>query len=284
MGEAARFENTASIRMNGNLRLQLYNLIHHDVLHFHRSIEIGLCVSGTGFSENCGVRRRFGPGDVFLSFPFQQHRNYSDSSEECVWNWTFIEPMELCEMTGNNLPVVIELMRKVTLYGLIRREEHPQIVAQVEDVFHSIDEGGSYCLARTYARLILLLLSLAERREDGQNAVCLPKRFDCMLLCLNTINARLADGRQTAVSELAEACGISVAGCRRLFQEILHMPPKQYVLSCAIQSAQVYLTNTDLSAGEIAERTGFSGAPAFCRAFASATGVTPSAFRKSSRR
>lgn len=276
----AVFENTLSITAPGSARLHNYELIQHDVLHFHRSIELGLCVRGSGFSEIGGREQRFSPGDLFLAFPFQHHRNWSDSTDGSQWKWAFLDPLEIAQLTGNNPTLCTALIRKIAVYGIVRPEEQPEAAQYAKALMDAIEENGVHVLEKAYARLTLLLIALAERSEGrAEPCVRLPSRFEVIVPLLNTVNAELLRGRQLTVGELSALCGIPVSTCRRIFQNTLGTPPKQYILSCAAQAAMGYLSSTDRSMTEIAEATGFSEISTFNRAFRAETGLSPTQYR-----
>lgn len=85
------------------------------------------------------------------------------------------------------------------------------------------------------------------------------------------------------LTDLTVRSGYSERQLLRLFHEILGTTPMQYLNHLRIGQAKRLLQGTALPVGEIAWRCGFDDQNYFTRAFRSRTGLTPSAFRKSSR-
>ncbi|MBE6768149.1 MAG: helix-turn-helix transcriptional regulator [Ruminococcaceae bacterium] len=82
---------------------------------------------------------------------------------------------------------------------------------------------------------------------------------------------------------LAGQVGISEVYMRQLFRREIGMSPKQYIQHLRIQKAKQLLEEGHASVTEIAQRCGFSAIYPFCRAFKTATGETPTDYRRHSR-
>ncbi len=67
------------------------------------------------------------------------------------------------------------------------------------------------------------------------------------------------------------------------FHEQLHCTVNQYVTKKRIEKSLGYLLKTDLSMEEIAQRTGFSGASYYSKAFKKQMGVSPLKYKKSNK-
>ncbi|WP_181872865.1 GlxA family transcriptional regulator [Billgrantia montanilacus] len=75
--------------------------------------------------------------------------------------------------------------------------------------------------------------------------------------------------------ELAEHLGISRRQLERLFKKYLQAVPGRYYLDLRLQEARRLLRDSDLPAGEIAMKTGFSSPAHFSTAYRNHFGVTP---------
>lgn len=81
------------------------------------------------------------------------------------------------------------------------------------------------------------------------------------------------------LGDLAKAGNISNAECCRIFQDILHTTPYNYLKNYRIQ-ASVALLNSDLSVSEIAGRVGYNQASNYIATFKRIIGCTPAQYRK----
>ena len=89
---------------------------------------------------------------------------------------------------------------------------------------------------------------------------------------------------QLSNARLAAQGGISEVYMRQLFRERLHTSPKQYVTELRMQKAKQLLTESGKTVGEIAAACGFTAIYHFSAAFRTATGQTPTAYRRQYRK
>ena len=79
--------------------------------------------------------------------------------------------------------------------------------------------------------------------------------------------------------EIAKKINVSYSWFRRIFKEYTGIAPAQYIKELKIQKGKELLTNTSLSAKEIAFKIGFEDHEYFFTAFKKKTGMTPIQFR-----
>ena len=258
--------------------LHVYHLAREDCEpHFHKVIELGVCTVGHGTAVTDGVEQRFSAGDYQIVFPFQTHQNHAQS-DDCTWKWSFLDPWQLAAITGARQPLFTELMERIRLYGILRAEEHPAICACIGELIACTGKDEPYRSERICALLTLLLLDLAAVSAGGQ-PVTIPPRFHAISSALILLGERLDAGILPTASELADACGMPDSTFRRVFSDVLGMPPKRYITLCALQKAAMLLSATDKSVTEIAGLSGFTEISTFNRAFRGAMGMTPADYR-----
>ena len=83
---------------------------------------------------------------------------------------------------------------------------------------------------------------------------------------------------ELSIGEIAQASGISEVYFRRLFDEIYHTPPSQYLRNIRIEKAKGLLIGDYTSIEDIAHAVGFASIYHFCKTFRQLTGQTPTAF------
>lgn len=83
---------------------------------------------------------------------------------------------------------------------------------------------------------------------------------------------------------LARRAGLSPQRFARLMKRIHGLTPSQFIAKTRVTTASRLLIETDQSVSEIAAACGFYDHSAFTRAFHSATGVTPTEFRRQNTR
>jgi len=81
-------------------------------------------------------------------------------------------------------------------------------------------------------------------------------------------------------AQLAQRSGLSAPRFARLVKRIFGITPSQLIIKTRVAAAALLLRDSEQSVAEIALACGFCDHSAFTRAFRSATGQTPTAFRK----
>ena len=94
------------------------------------------------------------------------------------------------------------------------------------------------------------------------------------------IRQNLAD-RSLSVKALAARSGMSEVHFRRLFHKLLGICPAQYIQNARVSKVTSMLGLSELRLEDIAAQTGFSSAAHLCAVFKTATGLTPSHYRRS---
>jgi transcriptional regulator GlxA family with amidase domain len=97
----------------------------------------------------------------------------------------------------------------------------------------------------------------------------------------NYIAAHL--GQRITNDALAEVAGLSAWYFARVFKQTEGMSPHRYVLHSRVKRAQELLAGTELPLSEIAVAAGFSDQSHYTRCFREIVGVTPGAYRWSTR-
>ena len=83
-----------------------------------------------------------------------------------------------------------------------------------------------------------------------------------------------------AVSDVAEAVGISQMHLRRLVKAKVNMSPVQYVTHLRIEKAKNILQTSNLMISEVASISGFTDQYYFSREFKSVVGISPTEYKK----
>lgn len=255
-------------------------------LHFHRYIELGLCVSGSGICRVEGEEYHFSDGDTQVIFPFQKHLSVNEGVENGKWYWIYIDPVSILFNSGFADPVKIEtwLRTEMALCGIIDKIKYPEIAAGIKTVINEVynpslthihpEESFAHCL---YGLIIDMCDASAELKkltlgETGQAINIAP--------ALDRIKSGLDCGDIPDVSSLSALCNMSLSNFRHLFVKIIGVSPKEYIASCCIRRVQMLLITTDLKILDAAMAVGFSDISSFNRGFITKVGMTPSEFRR----
>jgi len=83
-----------------------------------------------------------------------------------------------------------------------------------------------------------------------------------------------------SIDEMSNYSGISKYYLIKIFKQLMHVTPYQYLLEFRIHKAKYFLDTTDLSISQIGSEVGFNDAWHFMRIFKKITGATPSEWRE----
>lgn len=96
---------------------------------------------------------------------------------------------------------------------------------------------------------------------------------------LRLIEASVHDGSSLSLRETARYCDIHPVHLSRCYSKFTGIGFSRYVIQLRIQKAFQALLDTDTPIVDVAFNCGFADHAHFCRAFRSAVGLTPTAFR-----
>jgi AraC-like DNA-binding protein len=255
-------------------------------LHFHNTIEIGLCASGEGV---CYVEDRqypFKAGDIQIIFPFQRHLSKSTGPAPSQWYWLNLDAQRTLLKNGfSNISEIDRwLHHEMALCGIINRESYPEIAKLVERIIYINEDdiaGYKHKIHYLCANLYLLILELCEASKELEPLQLRSSRnFDTLLPALNHVKNGLEENFKPTVAELADLCRISVSQFRKVFSKTIGMSPLSYIRACSMRKARHLLLTSDESVLSIGLSVGFDNISGFNRCFASCVGITPSQYRK----
>ena len=255
-------------------------------LHFHNTLELGLCASGEGVCYVENEEHAFKAGDVQIIFPFQRHLSKSTGPRPSQWYWLNIDVQKTLLKNGfSNISEVDGwLHNEMGLSGILQCENYPRIAQLVNKIIYiNKDVSNEYRHRINYlcANLYLLILELSESSKDIEPLrLKANTNFDILLPALNHVKYGFENNIKPTVSELADLCNISIAHFRKVFTRTIGMPPLDYIRACSMRKARHLLLTSDASIIDIGLSVGFDNVSGFNRCFASLVGMTPSQYRK----
>lgn len=254
--------------------LEVYDITS---LHFHDTLELGVCSEGQGV---CRVEDReypFCEGDVQVIFPFQNHLSRSEGGRQSKWYWVNLDSLDVLGTWGApELGLLEQMLReKMGLCGILDRKKYPFLCELVRHVVLPGEE------TRRLVSLYALIVELAKVSSDLPKLSLSPARhFSRLLPAIEQMQSRLEEDLSTGVPAMAEACGLSCAQFRRDFLATMGCSPQQYTLNCRMQKAQRLLLLTDRKITDIALAVGYQDASGFNRCFREHFGVSPRQLRQ----
>ncbi len=254
--------------------------------HWHNELEIVVILSGevNVFISGCEVKLKAGEGYFansgilhsaeLASSTGQQHAtvfspNVIASPNDIVWN-NYVAPI----LSHKNLPFIklsptiswqreiLSLAEKAWISGVHENIDYPLTVRS------SLTKIGSILVRNINTEIEHPFTSKTQRDE---------LRIKKTLYYIETHFRE-----QITIDEIASSANISVSTLLRLYHDILHTTPVQYVLKYRLDEIKDELIgNPHIPIADIAYSCGFNDISYFNRCFLKAYGKTPSEYRSS---
>lgn len=238
------------------------------------AIEICYLVRGRQTYQVAGQRFSLRGGDVFLTFPGEEHSTGGEPEEKGLLYWvTLRDPSQ----TGGSL-LGLPVPESRTLWNALRRlpcrhfPGTPEMKDHLDEV-SSLAHHSPSPLARIAAtnRLTALLLALLS----AHSAATLPERGSRFASVFAWIESRLDSPRELAVKHLSRVAGLSPSRFQALFKKEIGIPPAEFALRARITEATRRLALPGADVTSVAFALGFSSSQYFASAFRRFTNMSP---------
>ena len=259
---------------NLSLYIKLHRFIHHDKDWFEHKTKSNYTIwnihEGNVWLEINGQVLKAGPGDVFLFYPGDTYKAYSDEGG-CSFLF-FIFSLQ----SGNNIDALND--RIAGFY------HHPAISQRSMDATNQYIEkyhGKECATLKLYAFFLDYfadIASLAAYATPFQTAL---STADNLLIhkLLDYMNTHYT--KNITVKELAEMASMSEKNFIRYFHFNAGISPKRYLIEQRMKYATELLADKNKSITDIAQEVGYSDPYCFSKAFRKYYGESPTACRKS---
>lgn len=87
--------------------------------------------------------------------------------------------------------------------------------------------------------------------------------------------------KNVSLNAVAESCGLTLRNLQRRFQTAFGVSPREFLIKTRVLAAMRLLSETSLTAADIAGKSGFVDASSFAEQFKRRTGATPTEYRAS---
>lgn len=253
-------------------------------LHFHRYIELGFCIKGEGICRVDGKEYPFRAGDYQIIFPYQRHLSKSTGEHIGQWYWLSLDAYASLEGCGYaDLSKVEHLIGcEMGMCGIFSPDIHPEITAICRAIFEEAIQTDHPYRSEIFALESYRLLLLLARKSQGLPKLSIHRDERVLLLseALQEIYEGVEKGAAPSVEELAKVSSMSGSTFRRVFHQVVGLPPKEYVTHCFLRKAKNLLLTSAKSILEISAECGFDNISGFNRRFLAKVGMTPSEYRK----
>jgi AraC-like DNA-binding protein len=249
-------------------------------LHYHSSLEIGLCVSGKGVFYFGEKQYDVSTGDIFIANNLELHIARSDECDPSTYIFVNFDPRLLLEEEeALLLPFAYQSDHFDNCIPATSPVAGP-LGALIEKMYQELNDKQEGYRSMTKSALLDLCVLLLRHYATGLSKSewkRLTNSFRRIRPALALIDDRFREPIE--LSDVAESLGISPSRASRLFQQELGRSFKDHLLQLRINEAKRMLISTSLSAVDVCFESGFQSVASFYRLFKQTVGLAPLDYR-----
>lgn len=226
------------------------------------------CLNGKGNFYVGDYRYHISRGEGFLIYPHELTFYQADKDEPWTYLWIAVggddvgkylhlaemshaHPLFSCSQPDKLLEIVSSILERNTL----SYSNELFIHARLMDFFSLlVEEAGLPYQEHEKVSNIYINKAISYIHKNYQNPI--------------------------TVQEIADFLALNRSYLTELFLKTVHFSPQQFLMKFRMTKATEFLTDTNLSIGNIAYSCGYSNSFSFSKAFRKVTGVSPSQYRK----
>lgn len=242
-------------------------------LHSHQYAEIMLVSEGVGELVSGKERLTLKKGTVYIINPNTEHTEFQKNGLKYfvikLKNFTFYDKRK---HRGLNTKELSEKEYNELL------SYFSSALGELRSLMPYNKELARELLGCAYVKILRLIEDsehFINRNEERASSSRLQAIIDYISLNHN---------KDLKIEEITDRFSISHNTLIRLFKKHLSTSPKKFIINMKIETAKAMLKNSDLEINLIAYTAGFTDDAYFAKIFKSATGITPSEYRKTRRK
>lgn len=251
-------------------------------LHYHKALELGICIGGSGVFFIDEQVLPFSEGDISVIYSGEIH--FAKSNDSNPSKWIFISVDTNIFFSGDNIDAAViynDLIKSPYHSGcIIKKADNPEINRYINMLCDELREKEEdyHISAKALLTAIIVHLKRYRTRVEPKNPESSTKKINSILPALQHIAQHYNEDINAPM--LASLCFCSLTQLRRLFAEILGCSPLQYMYNIRINAAIALLRNRSKSITEIAYEVGYNTLSSFNRHFKKKTGLSPGDYRR----
>lgn len=250
--------------------------------HFHEDLEFITITKGkTGYNIN-GEQIYLEQGDTLMVNKNQIHYSFTTQPESCSYYIAILHPSLLCSSYFVQAHYVEPIINNQNIPYVLIKHDDPyaeKIYFRVEELIDSIDSELSITIS--FLALFNGIFSWCRAHYMLDHPAHVSNTDSSFKLMLKFIQSNYA--KQLTLSDIAKAGDVSKTHCNTLFKRFTGSTPIDSLNRYRTERVAYFVTNTNLSMSEIAERTGFSGASYMTETFKKIYGVAPRTYASQNR-
>lgn len=251
-------------------------------LHYHDTLEIGICASGAGLFYSYPNSRVINQGDIVFFLPGVAHFSQTLNADiPCVCRFIYINTDASLFHIFKEYETAVSLISRAHSFHIppvIRESENPQaykiLSALISDALEQT-EDSRFFIAMHLSEFLMKIPRLFKRNETAFSRVSSDdSALEVQAFISSHYNEPLTSERLSAVGRLSES------QLRRKFKEKFGISPIKYVHLLRCNIAAQLLRHTAMPIGEIAQKMGYIDCSELYKHFKCAFSTSPAEYRK----
>ena len=250
-------------------------------LHYHSSLELGVCLEGSGVFYIGSQTFSFSQGDVSIIFPNIIH--IAQSAQEKGSKWRFIT-VDLPHIIDNS-KISAPLDGNMLYSGIVSSTEAPTLTESIHRLMEELICQKEYRSSAASAWIHLIFVEILRYSEQKDILPTFDPLSDRKIEKISPAILHITRhyNESIRIKDLASLCSLSVTAFRRNFIAVMDIAPHEYLNRVRANMGAILLIKSTLPVADIAYEVGCSSISTFNRIFKEYYHTTPIAYRISQR-
>ena len=287
------YPNLNLVLSSGNLVLQVLSASYFQIqksisAHYHGNgcYEIHYIPSGKGWARINGTLYEITPGTLYITGPYVNHAQTSDPEDPMTEYSLYFKLSDQKNIDSDiffNSPESQSVFTSFMSHPFWIGQDSQSLRPQMQHFLDELAQCKFGFELRSKAILLQILVSIIRNYQDiSRPAVGLDALNASVEQQAPVIIERyfLTEYHDLSLDELCSRLHLSPRQTERLLQKLYGKNFSQKKTESRMSAAVMFLTETDLSIAQIAEKLGYASAPYFSSAFRGYFNVSPNYSRK----
>ena len=242
--------------------------------HYHCNMEFVVIINGKQQYVVNGKHYMLYGGDIFMTYPYENHGNGYLPQEVCEFIWFQIDMSSSQNFLGLPPQYGEHLFRQCLNYQHRTKKSNPKDLPILRQAFQLLSSSNNQKRILGYSYFLQFIM-----HNIFTDDIALTKDIYSTEIqnAMDYISSHLTE--RLTIEDIAENCGLSPSHFKAKFKTEIGITPYAYIMSLKIDTAKILLKNPKNTVTDVAFQLNFSSSNHFSSVFKKYTGYTPTDFR-----